>query len=231
MDDLASRVYFATTSDIKRKQYESIFADLGVRLYPSSAIVHAHVEPQYDERLSEEHFVSHPLRLAARFVERTGHTPYLIEDTMLIVNAFSKDPSGPGGLPGADTKNWWRNLGSAGLLSLMKGNTDRSARFICQIGAYLGQGKYCFAQAEVKGSISNRVKTRPVARRDFPRSNPHFFHEVFVPSGSGRTFGEMAGTQFVEFDYRRVCARRILAEIRRATAPRHVQLELGFAQI
>lgn len=209
-------IYFASTSEVKLKQYGLIFSDLGAELVRAPMIASASVEPQADPTLPEPDLiiVAHPLRQAARFAERLNCIPYMKEDTMLIINAFNRTRVPGPGLPGADTKNWWRNLAAEGILNLMDGETDRSATFMCQIGAYLGKGQYCFAQASLMGKISLSVRNSDLAKREFPRSNPFFFHSIFQPDNCELTLAEMGACEFQRHDYRRACAKQFIEKLK-----------------
>lgn len=208
-------LYFGTTSDVKFNQYQVIFRDLGITLDRTSAVSRLLVEPQIVDQSdrSEELLVSHPLRQIARFVERMRITPYMIEDTMLLVKRFSISFPSTSGLPGADTKSWWRNLGVEGVLEMMRGSEDRSARFICQIGIYVGKGKYLFERAYLDGSISLSERVSIEAENGVPRSNPYYFHRIFVPNGCAKTIAELDAKDFTFFDYRRVCAQLVAKKL------------------
>lgn len=225
-------IYFATTSSVKYSQYALIFKDYGIEIRRGTAITSVLVEPQADYSLDPTgvSVVSHPLRQAARFVARAAQLPYMIEDTMLFVGALSKDIDRYVGLPGADTKNWWHNLGAEGVLRLLRENENRRAAFACQLGVYLGGSKYVFARASLSGSISHDVRLSQVARDDVPVSNPFFFHGIFVPEGDTRTLAEMPGIDFSHFDYRRKCVQSLLSELLRrgASLEEDRQLRLNF---
>jgi hypothetical protein len=81
------KIYYATTSEVKLKQYILIFSDLGVELVRAPMIASAFVEPQADPTLPDPNMiiVAHPLRQAARFAERLNCIPYMKEDTTLFV--------------------------------------------------------------------------------------------------------------------------------------------------
>lgn len=222
-------LYFATTSVVKFDQYKTIFADLNISLRRGTAITSVLIEPQLDPSQSEPELslIGHPLRQAARFAQKSNQLPYMIEDTMLIADAFSAPGAGSAGLPGGDTKSWWRNLGSRGILTLLKGRQDRGARFVCQIGIYLGQSTYRFVRSELAGTITDQVRVSEVARRDIPYSNPFYFHSIFQPLGSNLTLAEMDASQFQEYDYRRQCAYKLVDELGQYLQERR-QLSLPF---
>lgn len=226
-------IYFATTSEVKFNQYKTIFEDLGVELRHGTVVTSALIEPQVDssDPQGEQALVLHPLRQAARFAVNMNQIPYMIEDTMLLIDAFSAKKGSNTGLPGADTKNWWRNLGVDGLIKLMRDVEDRGAKFICQIGIYLRyfrESEYRYVRSELAGTISERPRVSERAKIEQPRTNPHFFHSVFQPSGWDLTLAEMGVKDFTVVDYRRKCAKKLLEELRHIEWLQSVQLRLPF---
>src|SRR5215207_9356956 len=99
------RLYFATSSDIKFNQYVEIAKDYGITLRRGTSVSRSLTEPQGSSSDVREmsNLVFHPLRLSARFVTSAGQVPYFVEDTMLIIEAFSNRALGHIGLPGPDT--------------------------------------------------------------------------------------------------------------------------------
>ena len=207
--------FFATTSNVKYSQYKPIFSEYGIDLRRGTAITSVLVEPQADYTLDPAgiSIISHPLRQAARFVAKMGQLPYMIEDTMLFIGDLSKDLEHFVGLPGADTKNWWHNLGVNGVLRVLRNATNRRAAFTCQLGVYLGGSNYVFARATLLGSISYEARSSQIARDEVPFSNPFFFHEIFVPENEERTLAEMSGKEFSHHDYRRRCVKSLFSEL------------------
>lgn len=228
-------LFLATTSSVKFAQYSHIFRDMGI-VVERGTVIAGLPEPQLDylpdataDSNDAEILVSHPLRLAARFVSRWNQVPYVIEDTMLVIDCLSAHGQPVSlGLPGADTKSWWRNLGVAGLLRVLQDAPRRDATFICQLGAYLGQHRYCFATAELRGSIAEEARVSEVAEAQFPASNPFYFHLVFVPEGSRKTLAEMNAEEFSAVDYRRDCAKLLLEKLDKIGWPESLQPKLPF---
>lgn len=197
-------LYFGTSSDVKFAQYEKLFSHHGVTLL-QGPVVSTLIEPQFaqDEHTNYEILVSHPLRLASRFLSSRSLTPYMVEDTVLVISRFSDPSRKIGGLPGADTKNWWLNLGESGVLNLLADSRDRSATFTSVIGIYCGPGAYYFCETTVSGKIARKPRSSHSAFHDIPVSNPFFFHSIFIPDGTNSTYAEMPGHLFEQYDYRR----------------------------
>jgi inosine/xanthosine triphosphate pyrophosphatase family protein len=229
-DHPLATLYFATTSQVKFDQYQLIFAEHGIGLRRGTAVSTILVEPQFDiaSPLGEIAIINHPLRQAARFVEKSGQVPYMVEDTMLVVGTLSSHFPDPSGLPGADTKSWWRNLGCEGLLRMIGKTCNREARFISQIGVYIGDGHYCFARADLDGSLAFSVRVSDSATADVPLSNPFYFHSIFVPTGCKVTLAEMSATQFKKYDYRRKCVENLVSKYPAICQPAAMQLLFEF---
>ncbi len=216
-------IYFATTSNVKFNQYSEIFRDLGIELKIGSVIDRA-IEPQFDDSIKERErlLIEHPLRRASRILRVKTEVPYMIEDTMLVINAFSSKNAGGSGLPGADTKSWWRNLRSEGILKLLGDERERRASFICQIGLYIGEElseqynkpKHIYLRSELLGTITKKIRESDRAKAEVPRSNPFYFHTIFQPEGCHFSLAEMSGEDFAKVDYRRKCAEQVAAIIK-----------------
>ncbi len=223
-------LYFATSSQVKFSQYECIFRDFGVSLRKAPAISSTLIEPQIDTSTESDQtlLVSHPLRQISRFVSKLGHLPYMVEDTMLFIERFSKDYQRRLGLPGADTKNWWVNLGADGVLELLKGSNLRGALFVCQIGIYLGGSRYIFTDAELLGGISKKAMESEVANSCVPFTNPFFFHRIFVPHGLTKTIAQLDSEEFSLIDYRRKCVGKLMRSDGFVASIENLQPEFNF---
>jgi len=222
-------IYFASTSEIKFNQYKILFNPLGYELR-SAPIINNLIEPQLTDSENSDYdlLVSHPLRLAARFLSKQNLIPYLIEDTILIINCFSNSQNIKFGLPGADTKNWWKNLGSEGILKLMKNEENRNAQFTSILGAYLGKNNYAFSKYSIEGKISDKIKSKKISFNQIPHTNPHYFHNIFIPKGARKTYAEMDKIAFKKYDYRRFNANVFSDKIKNFEYLYNPQLELEF---
>ena len=104
------------------------------------------------------------------------HKPVVVEDAGLFIQPLN-------GFPGPYSSYVYKTIGLKGILKLMEGVSQRSAKFLSAV-AYMDAGleePVCFL-GEVRGRISNRVRG----------SKGFGFDPIFVPEeGDGRTFGEM----------------------------------------
>jgi len=99
--------------------------------------------------------------------------PFIIDDSGLFVTAL-KD------FPGVYSAHCYKTLGWQGILKLLEGADDRSARFECCAGLLIDGKRHIFTGV-TEGSIS-----------EAPRGESGFgFDPVFIPNGTSMTFAEM----------------------------------------
>lgn len=213
-------VYFGTGSKEKREQYRYLLRCYGLELMPLSTRVTL-AEPQLEGSglVAESNLVTAPLKLYSRFAALTDTYPFVVEDTMLFIEHFNADFDGSPILPGADTKRWWRALGTKGILRAMIGSTRRRATYVCQIGIAFRNTRYDYFRFSLTGAITNEEKVSEAAVKDFPYTNATFFHRIFVPAGADRTLAEMQPEEFVQFDYRRKCLEQCVQALHSAALP------------
>ncbi|MDX6380136.1 MAG: XTP/dITP diphosphohydrolase, partial [Rubrobacteraceae bacterium] len=70
---------------------------------------------------------------AARATLGDPDSPVLVEDSGLVIDAWN-------GLPGALTKWFLRSVGNEGLLKMLSGEENRSARAVCAVAIALADG-------------------------------------------------------------------------------------------
>lgn len=203
-DCQGSKVYISTTNERKAGELRHLFACYNISVGFARRPIEL-TEPQIEgsNPSIDVELVHHPLRLAARFLENRTSLPFLVEDTMLYIEFFNKDYDAMAELPGYDTKRWWKQLGVEGVLNLMGSTTKRRARYVSQIGAYTGKGRYIVGRGEVLGTIAPASRVSDAAVLHAPMTSPWFFHSIFEPAGSRNTLAEMDVTEFAEYDYKR----------------------------
>lgn len=103
-----------------------------------------------------------------------GLGDYVLDDSGLFINAL-------GGFPGVYSAYALRTIGIDGILRLMDGRADRSARFECCIGCSFKGEEFV-----VKGRCDGIISERPSGKGGFG------FDPIFVPSGYEETFAEMS---------------------------------------
>lgn len=100
--------------------------------------------------------------------------PVLVEDSGLVIGAWN-------GLPGALTKWFVSSVGNDGVLRMLSGERDRSARAVCAVAVAGTGGEVRVFLGEVAGTIAPE-----------PRGESGFgWDPIFVPEGGVLTYAEM----------------------------------------
>lgn len=160
----AAKAVFVTGNEHKRREVQQI---LGFALEAADLYV-----PEIQATDPAE--VAAEKARAAR--ERLGFpdVPVIAEDSGIMVDAWS-------GFPGALTKWLMNSVGNEGLLKMLSGFEDRSARAVCVAAVATPDGKVETFRGEVRGAVAAE-----------PRGEGGFGYDpVFVPGGSGLTYAEM----------------------------------------
>ena len=111
---------------------------------------------------------------AARETLGAPDSPILVEDSGLVVEAWN-------GLPGALTKWFLASIGNEGILRMLQGEKDRSARAVCAVAIAFADGSTRVLLGEVGGLISPE-----------PRGSGGFgWDPIFVPRGYSETYAEL----------------------------------------
>ena len=111
---------------------------------------------------------------AAREAIGAPDSPILVEDSGLVVEAWN-------GLPGALTKWFLASVGNEGILNMLSGEKDRSARAVCAVAIAFADGYTRVFLGEVGGSIALE-----------PRGSGGFgWDPIFVPEGYSETYAEL----------------------------------------
>jgi len=127
-------------------------------------------ECPYPEVRSE--LVADVARDGAAFVFAEIKKPVIVEDSGLFVRAF-------GGFPGAYSRFVYDKIGCEGILKLMAGVEERSARFTSAVGYADKNGVEVF-EGQVKGVLTEQL-----------RGEGGFGYDpVFTPMGYTKTFAE-----------------------------------------
>ncbi|HBT5153321.1 TPA: hypothetical protein MB809_005322, partial [Klebsiella pneumoniae] len=113
-------------------------------------------------------------------------------------------------LPGLDTKRWWRQLGNDGVLRLLSRSKKRKAKYVSQIGCYLNAKQYYFGRGELHGIIAQIPCISEESKVNFPKTNPWFFHQIFIPDGFDVPLSLLSASDFTMVDYRRKALENLL---------------------
>ena len=111
---------------------------------------------------------------SAREALNDPDSPILVEDSGIVVGVWN-------GLPGALTKWFLRSVGNEGLLKMLSGEEDRSARAVCAVALASADGSVRVFVGEVEGSIAPE-----------PRGSGGFgWDPIFIPEGRSETYAEL----------------------------------------
>ena len=111
---------------------------------------------------------------AAREVLDAPDSPILVEDSGFVIGAWN-------GLPGALTKWFLASVGNEGILHMLSGEKDRSARAVCAVAIAFADGSARVFLGEVGGTIAPE-----------PRGYGGFgWDPIFVPEGYVETYAEL----------------------------------------
>jgi XTP/dITP diphosphohydrolase len=134
---------------------------------------------------------------AAREALGAPDSPILVEDSGLVVEAWN-------GLPGALTKWFLASVGNEGILRMISGEEDRSARAVCAVAVAFADGSKRVSLGEVGGMIAPE-----------PRGSGGFgWDPIFIPEGHSETYAELGPRKHE--DSHRVRALRAAREALRA---------------
>jgi len=105
---------------------------------------------------------------------RAVQPPFVLEDAGLFVDAL-------GGYPGVYSAYVFSTVGTDGILRLMEGREDRSARFESRLALVLTDGTVQLFEGTCHGTVPQEARG----------AGGFGFDPVFVPQGETRTFAEM----------------------------------------
>lgn len=117
--------------------------------------------------------------------------PVLVDDTGLYITAW-------GELPGALIAWFLDNVGCDGVLRMLAGWDDRSARVVTALGYCDERGVQVF-DGELTGSIAPEVRGE----------NGFGYDPIFIPAGSDKTFAELTGEQKDAISMRALAAAKL----------------------
>ncbi len=140
----------------------------------------------------------------ARLIQMGCHYPTLADDSGLEVDALSGKPgvrSHRFAPPKAGVPQDQNNVDY--LLSQMKANPQRTARFVCTL-VFSMEGILVHTTATLEGSIASS-----------PRGSQGFgYDSVFIPSGSNKTIAEMTNSEKNAISHRAKAVRELVALVK-----------------
>jgi len=118
---------------------------------------------------------------AAREALGAPDSPILVEDSGIVVEAWN-------GLPGALTKWFLASVGNEGILRMLSGEEDRSARAVCAVAIAFADAYALASRQGVRvflGEVGGMISPEPRGSGGFG------WDPIFVPEGYSETYAEL----------------------------------------
>jgi XTP/dITP diphosphohydrolase len=172
-------VFFATGNVHKFNEARRMLAKLGI----AAGMLRMKGSELQSDSLSEI------AQTSARNAFKRCHLPVMVEDAGLFIEALN-------GFPGPYAAYVYRTIGNRGVLKLMENVEDRKAVFRSAIA-------YCDSEAEAPVVFEGEAAGEITANERRGSSKSGFgFDPIFKPSGSTKTFAQMALEEKNVFSHR-----------------------------
>jgi len=159
-----------------------------------------HIKLSYPEIQADT--IEETIKPGLQWLMERYRRPLMIDDSGLFIDAL-KD------FPGVYSSYVFKTVGCEGILKLMKGIEDRSARFECCIGFMLPCGRPTVVKGVSKGSIAQKM----VGAGGFG------YDPVFVPEGYSKTFAQLDISEKNKISHRGRAIEAFLKELPKLMAP------------
>ncbi|MBS3136003.1 RdgB/HAM1 family non-canonical purine NTP pyrophosphatase [Candidatus Woesearchaeota archaeon] len=161
------KIFFATHNPGKVREFKKILD--GIADVEQINLEYDEIQSDNPEEVAKD--------AAKKLAEKYGK-PIVVEDSGLFIDSLN-------GFPGVHSAPIHKQIGLKGILKLMEGVSDRGCEYRSAVG-YCESGKKAvtFLGTE-KGTISREA-----------RGTHGFGHDsIFMPEGSGKTYGETANVE------------------------------------
>jgi len=111
-----------------------------------------------------------------------------------------------GRLPGTFIKWFLEEIGTDGLCALGRSLTDKRAQACITYGFFDGTALHMF-----EGRIGGTVAPEPRSLEDNGWKTSLSWNSVFIPDGSGKTYGEMTDEELASFSHRAQAIKKLKA--------------------
>jgi len=167
-------IYFATTNKHKLKEVREILAPIRVEQADIEA-----PEPRSDSFQEVAEF-------KARYAWEKFRKPLIVEDAGIAIKALKE-------FPGPFSAYVFGKIGNEGILRLMDGKKDRTAKFISVISYLKESSAPVSFIGELKGQISQEIRGE----------NGFGYDPIFIPESHTETMGEMPQNEKNNISHRR----------------------------
>jgi XTP/dITP diphosphohydrolase len=173
-----------TSNPGKVREYQDSFAHLGIEM--------EHFRLPYDEVQTSD--LEEVVSKGMAEIKRKGVTDFIIDDSGLFVDGLK-------GFPGVWSAYAQKTIGNSGILKLMEGSDDRSARFKCCIGCNI-----CGQDIIVTGVCEGSILAEG-------RGDGGFGYDPIFTHDGERSFAEMTAEKKNGFSHRGNAVRLLMAEL------------------
>lgn len=167
-------IYFATTNKHKLKEVREILAPIRVEQADIEA-----PEPRSDSFQEVAEF-------KAKYAWEKFRKPLIVEDAGIAISALKE-------FPGPFSAYVFGKIGNEGILRLMDGKKDRTAKFISVISYLKESSAPVSFIGELKGQISQEIRGE----------NGFGYDPIFIPESHTETMGEMPQSEKNKISHRR----------------------------
>lgn len=158
-----------------------------LRFHLDYPVTHQKLDLPEIQSLDLEEIATEKARAAYEEIE----APVLVEDTSLTFNALDK-------LPGPLIKWFLNTLGNDGLVKLLSGFEDKTARAEVCFALHDGSQTKIF-----KGEVGGQIASVPKGEKGFG------WDPIFIPEGADKTWGEMSAEEQKQTSMRRIALAKL----------------------
>ena len=194
------KVYFHTTSDTKFSHMQYLFDLMEYPLYRASTFKRPYPELQ-DKAVKS-------LEAGAAFLQRKLRTPFILEDTELRIEAYSKHFS----YPGYDLKRWWQATTFDEIDLRCRTEGTRAAISISHICFCVTDEDLFFYTGRTEGALATEFHHFE-CNKATPWLNSKDVGAIFIPKGADKPFGSMNLEESLKYDFRYKCVKALIKQV------------------
>lgn len=182
------RATVCTANEHKLAEFDELFPDWELEL-----LADAEFPPEDGATYVEN------ARIKARHGRSVGPS-----DRFMVADDSGIEVAALGGAPGVTTARWADGRHVEKLLAALDGESDRSARYVCELVALAPDG----TESRGTGVLDGSIATTPAGAEGFG------FDPVFVPDGETQTVAELGDAWKAHHSHRALAARRLREALR-----------------
>ena len=152
------------------------------------------------------------LRAGAEFLRSRFSLPFIIEDTEVRVEAYSRDHDFT--YPGFDIKRWWKVTSFEEIDAKCKQAGTRGASQASHVCLSIPGLPLLFYTGRVTGHIASEPLLSTEKPAEAPWLNAREFGSIFIPDGSEVPFVSLSVDESLKYDFRKRAIDRLAAKIK-----------------